>query len=116
MPDVIHRTRSSGQFGFWCGHGQNQFGQILIFSRPCKNMPFAGLGPELSPKKTKWTISEIVQLMPKANVAGWRFFNMFKNSMILRSGARCDPHNKVIGTVWILVRSCPEPVQSNIDF
>ena len=116
VPDVIHTTRSLGQFGFWCGHGQNQFSQILFFSRPCKNMPFAGLGPELSPEKAKWTIWEIVQLMPKASVAGLWFFSIFKNSMILMSGASCDPHNKVIGAVLILVWSCPKPVQSNLDF
>ena len=90
VPDAPHRTMSLGQFGFWCGHCQNQFSEILIFSNPCKNISFAGLGPELSQKQTKFAILEIVQLVSKANVAGCWFFDILKNSMILRSGARCD--------------------------
>ena len=58
------------QFGFWCGHGKDQFRQISIFGNSCKNMSFAGLGPELSQKQTKFAILEIVQLVSMANVAG----------------------------------------------
>ena len=53
VPDATHKTMSLGQFGFWCGHGQIQFSQILVFSNPCKNISFAGVGPELSQKQTK---------------------------------------------------------------
>ena len=44
------------------------------------------------------------------------FFDILKNNLILGSGARCVPQQKVIGAVWVLWWSWPEPVQSNDDF
>ena len=60
MPDVSYRTMSLKQFGFGCGHCQNQFRQILICSNAFQNLSFAGLGPELSKKKLSvqfWKLS-----------------------------------------------------------
>ena len=116
MPLVSHSRRSLGQFGFCCGHSQNQFSQILNFSSSFKNLSFAGLGPELSQTKAKFAILEIVQLMSKANVAGCRFFDILKNSMNLMSGARAAPQQKVIGAAWVLLWSWPKPVQSSSEF
>ena len=70
MPDASDKTLSLEQIWFWCGQGQDQFRQIFIFGNSCKNMSFAGLGPELSQTKAKLAILEIVQLMSKASVAG----------------------------------------------
>ena len=64
----------------------------------------------------RWTALGIVYLMSKANVAGYKFFDILKNIMILRSGARCAPEQDVIRTVWVLLWSLPKPVQLNIDF
>ena len=110
VPDVTYRTMSLEQFGFCCGHGQNQFSQIVIFSSSFKNLSFAGLSPELSQTKAKLAILEIVQLMARATVAGCWFFDILKNSLILGSGARCVPQQKLIGTVLVLFWSWPEPV------
>ena len=70
MPDVSHSRRPLGQFGFCCGHGQNQFSQTVIFSSSSKNLSFAGLGPELFQTKAKLAILEIVQLMSRTTVTG----------------------------------------------
>ena len=94
MPDVSYRTMSLEQFGFGCGHCQNQFRQILIFSNPFQNLSFAGLGPELSKKKVKCAILEIVQPMSKANVPGCLFYDILKNSMILSLVP--DAHHKTM--------------------
>ena len=70
MPDASDKTLSLEQIWFWCGQGQDQFRQIFIFGNSCKNMSFAGLGPELSQKQTKFAILEIAQVVSMANVAG----------------------------------------------
>ena len=100
VPDVIHSTRSLEQFGCWCGHAQDQFSQILIFSKPCKNIQSAGLGPEMSPKDAKLTISEIVQLMSRANAAGCTFFGILETHWFW--GLVPDvPHRiKSLGQFW----------------
>ena len=97
---MSHSRRSLRQFGLWCGHGQNKFSQIVIFSSSFKNLSFAGLGPEQSQTKAKLAILEIVQLMSKASVGGCWFFEVVRNSMILCLVPHVSHSRKSLRQFW----------------